>query len=320
MTYKTFIIDTFNLTYKLKGKIFSPIDIANNVINYINDEIKPRLEPDGNIYLTFDPLPKSDLGMEKNFKYPTTRQQIKSEYKSNRAHDPNVLSALKLLRKYYTYRGSNIKICISNEFEADDYVEGIVEKENDGMMALITTDYDWARYISDRCHMINKGFSEPFTKEAFYQEKGYIPTVTAITLDKAIFGDVSDNIPPILTKKNKIYTDPKEFIKALIKQISLDNVPFQELEDEIQSPLEKRILAQSKKSNIQEIIAIIIASDTAWELFVDNVRVIKSRCKDVGKHTFTHKENEGYNKLMESTLGRVGVEKKKFSFGNMKIQ
>ena len=76
MTYKTFIIDMFNLAYKKKSKIADPKQTANNVINFIEDEVKQRLEPNGKVYLTFDPLPKSDLGMEKNFKYGPERQKI----------------------------------------------------------------------------------------------------------------------------------------------------------------------------------------------------------------------------------------------------
>lgn len=320
MTYKTFIIDMFNLAYREQTKISSPTDIANNVINFINDEVKQRLEEDGIIYLTFDPLPKSDLGMEKNFKYSTTRQEIKSEYKSNRVHNPNVLAAVKLLRKYYTYRGSSIKIVISNDFEADDFVEGLVAKHPDGMVALVSTDMDWARYINDRTHMINSSFNTPFTKDDFFNKNGYFPTVTAITLYKAIFGDESDNISPIMTKKNKIHKDSTDFIKALIKEISKLDISLSDAELIIEGSSRINVLSKENRDFIEEIVSLISVSEDAMEEFKLNLRLIKSRCNNVDKCIHSHPENKSYNSLMESTLGRKKSSEQKFTFGNIKLK
>ena len=41
----------------------------------------------------------------------------------------------------------------------------------------------------------NKNYN--YTKEEFFKDRGYVPTVAAITLTKAIFGDASDNIPGV---------------------------------------------------------------------------------------------------------------------------
>ena len=320
MTYKTFIIDMFNLAYKEQTKISSPTDIANNVINFINDEVKQRLEDDGTIYLAFDPLPRSDLGLDKNFKYGTTRQEIKPEYKSNRVHNPNVLSAIKMLRKYYTYRGEGIKTVISNEFEADDFVEELVKKCPDGMIALVTTDMDWARYLDDRTNMIFNGFSTPFTKQDFFNKKGYFPTIPAITLDKAIFGDASDNISPILTKKNKIYKDSTDFVHALIKEISKTDITLKDVEQIIEGTSRIDVLENKDRNYVEEIVSLISISEDAMEEFKLNIRLIKSRCNDVDKYIRWHKPNESYNNLMESTLGRKQSASSKFQFGNIKIK
>lgn len=317
MTYKTFIIDMFNLAYKKKGKVSNPKVIANNVIDFINEEVKQRLDNGGKIYLTFDPLPKSDLGMEKNFKYNPDRKEIKRDYKSNRVHDETVLAALRLLRKYYTYRGSDLITVISNYLEADDYVEDLVELESEGMIALISTDMDWSRYICDRVHMINDSFDTPFTKEMFFNERGYFPTITAITLEKAIFGDKSDGIEPILTKKNKVYKDSTDFIKALIKEISKTNLSIKDVENVINGSKAVELLGKTEKSHIEDIVSIISISDDALNAFKENIRVIKSRCDDIRKHIHVHSINESYNTLMESTLGRNKNPNKKFHFGNI---
>lgn len=317
MTYKTFIIDMFNLAYKKKGKVSNPKVIANNVIDFINEEVKQRLDNGGKIYLTFDPLPKSDLGMEKNFKYNPDRKEIKRDYKSNRVHDETVLAALRLLRKYYTYRGSDLITVISDYLEADDYVEDLVELESEGMIALISTDMDWSRYICDRVHMINDSFDTPFTKEMFFNERGYFPTITAITLEKAIFGDKSDGIEPILTKKNKVYKDSTDFIKALIKEISKTNLSIKDVENVINDSKAVELLGKTEKSHIEDIVSIISISDDALNAFKENIRVIKSRCDDIKKHIKVHSINESYNTLMESTLGRNKNPNKKFHFGNI---
>lgn len=317
MTYKTFIIDMFNLAYKKKGKVSNPKVIANNVIDFINEEVKQRLDNGGKIYLTFDPLPKSDLGMEKNFKYNPDRKEIKRDYKSNRVHDETVLAALRLLRKYYTYRGADLITVISDYLEADDYVEDLVELESEGMIALISTDMDWSRYICDRVHMINDSFDTPFTKEMFFNERGYFPTITAITLEKAIFGDKSDGIEPILTKKNKVYKDSTDFIKALIKEISKTNLSIKDVENVINGSKAVELLGKTEKSHIEDIVSIISISDDALNAFKENIRVIKSRCDDIKKHIKVHSTNESYNTLMESTLGRNKNPNKKFHFGNI---
>lgn len=317
MTYRTFIIDMFNLAYKKKSKIADPKQTANNVINFIEEEVKQRLEPNGKIYLTFDPLPKSDLGMEKNFKFSPDRKEINKDYKSNRVHDEVVLTALKLLRKYYTYRGKEYLTVISSFLEADDYVEGLVNLEEEGMIALISTDMDWARYISDRVHMINNTFDKPYTKQDFFDEKGYFPTIAAITLDKAIFGDKSDCIEPILTKKNKIYKDSSDFIRALIKEASKTDVTLKDIENVFEYAQSVDLMGKAEKSHVEDIIAIISVSNNAMEAFHNNIRLIKCRCDDVTKYITHHAVNQSYNTLIETTLGRNKSSKQKFHFGNI---
>lgn len=319
--YKAILIDMFNLCYKHAPSGSRHIDVANSVVDYINNEVKPRLEDDGSVYLLFDPLPKSDLGMSKNFKYSTTRQNILKSYKKNRESNPTVLAAARLLRKYYTYRGDRLKVCISNEFEADDFVEGIIENNPDGRIAMITTDSDWARYISDRVEMINGGFDKPYTKEEYYIQYGMYPTVLSVTLRKSIFGDKSDGVEPVLTKKNNIFVDTTNVITTLIGKVSEENISFEDFEERLRKINHMTLFNTKERSSLDEIFFILMSTDECWGSFNDNLRVIKCRCKNVAKYTFTHPANKGFNDLMETTLGRVKPEDKnhKFSFAQIKI-
>lgn len=333
MIYNSILIDVFNIAYRKNTKAMNndPIMIANAVINYIEGDVKSHLNSDGNLYLLFDPIPellKSDLGLSKNFKYLTARQEISSSYKSNRVGNPGVIEALKLLRKYYTFKGEHIKTCICRSLEADDFVEGIVNKE-EGNIALISNDSDWARYISERVQMINKDFDTPYTKTEYFNEFGVIPTIAGVILRKAIYGDDTDNIKPIINAK-KLYTvDNIEVIsKNLIqyvtdKDMSIDEVieimKHVDYTESLQNcknltPIERFIF----NLHGSDLINIEIKADSVMETFYDNIRLIKSRCKDPYKYIQCKPEDKNYNKLMNVTLNRDKATKK-HSFGKIKV-
>lgn len=308
--YKAVFIDMFNLAYRENTQLLTYVDNANAVINFINNEVIPRLESDGTIYLLFDSLPKSDLGISKNFKYSPDRTQILASYKRNRSQNPVVYKALLLLRKYYIYRGDKIKICISNSFEADDYVEDLLRVESKGNIALVTNDSDWSRYIDDRVSMINTNFSNPYTKEEYFAKYGMAPTVASITLRKAIFGDGTDGVPCIFPKKSKIN---KDIIMSYIGQIAKSGESFEDVEKEISTATYRDYIG--KTTPVYEILAILNTDDTILEALINNLRVVKCRCKDALKYTYSKPVNEGYNKLMETTLGRIMSTSGPFYFG-----
>lgn len=305
----------FNLGYRLYKKNTDHILTANNVINFINDEVDSRVEMGGSVYLLFDPVPKSDFGMSKNFKYHPTRQQICATYKSHRAQNPVVYDAMKLLRKYYTYKGARFKICISNGLEADDFVEGLLKIEDEGKIALVTTDSDWSRYISDRVSMINKGFDNPYTKEKYYEEHKINPTIAVITLKKALYGDNSDEVPPVansINKKINFYTDIDTVINAMLLEISKDNTPLEEIERKLNRMTFIDLIQKPARNNLEELAYTLMAADNdsgyntnSWSQFLTNIRIIKCRCPDVKKHIFWREPNTSYNTLMDTTLGRI---------------
>lgn len=305
----------FNLGYRLYKKNTDHILTANNVINFIKDEVDSRVEMGGSLYLLFDPVPKSDFGMSKNFKYHPTRQQINPTYKSHRAQNPVVYDAMKLLRKYYTYRGARYKICICNSLEADDYVEGLLKIEDEGKIALVTTDSDWSRYISDRVCMINKGFDDPYTKEKYYLEHKINPTIAVITLKKALYGDRTDEVPSVassINKKINFYTDIDTVINAMLLEISKENTPLSDIERQFSNMSFIGLIEKQNRSNLEELAYTLMAADNdsgyninTWSQFLTNIRIIKCRCPDVKKHIFWKEPNPSYNTLMETTLGRI---------------
>lgn len=333
MSYKAILVDMFNLTYRKLKKSASYISTSNDVISYIDTELKPRLDKNGVLYLIFDPIPKSDLGISKNFKYQPVRQTINSDYKANRSYNQNVMDAVKMLKKYYTYRGEQIKICISSYFEADDYVEEILKLEPTGKVLLITNDGDWARYINDRVVMINKDFDNPYTKESYFAEYGTIPTIATVTLRKAIYGDKSDNIRGIkLNRKINFYTDLQAIISSNLIKISKENMSISDIENIFRNMSFASLISKKDKNCFENLAYTLMAVDnnnlmsssnsgelSCWDTFLNNIRLIKSRCPNVKEFLFWHPENSSYNKLMDVTLGKINVNKNhKFKFGNIR--
>ncbi len=331
MVYNSILLDVFNLSYRKQGisQNSTPIDIANHMISYIEGDIKSHLATDGNIYLLYDPIPElfhTDLKVSKNFRFTTERQDICPSYKASRVGKPEVIEAVKLLKKYYMFRGEKIKTCISKFLEADDFVEDILKKES-GKIALVSNDKDWARYISDSVDMINKDFNKPYSTTEYFKEYGMMPTIASVTFRKAIFGDASDEIKPISSiKKIKFYCDFDQICHNFLVDISTKNIPLKELTNYIRNTNSGDIVTMKEaRSPFQEFLYTLYVADLPIhyeihpvDLLMNNIRVIESRCKDADKYISWKKEDEKVNKLLDVTLGRVGV-KKKVSFGKIKV-
>ncbi len=162
MQYDVIAIDMFNLYYRKKNVALEkdPISIARNMVTFINSEVKQHLADEGKLFLLYDPIPKTDLGLSKTFKY-TERQEILHAYKKNRTHDRQCLTVVDLVRKYFIHRGPNVISVISDKFEADDFMESIVKKEAEEFdkkypdggrelkILMITNDEDYARYLTN---------------------------------------------------------------------------------------------------------------------------------------------------------------------------
>lgn len=321
MLFDSIFVDVFNLAYR-KSSSDNCTKIVNDFIDFMNNEVKKHLDPNGTIYLLFDPIPKNDLGLSKAFKYsPRIRNSISSSYKKNRVSNPKVLSAVSLLLKYYTFRGDKIKVCISTNLEADDFVEPLLDIEK-GNVALISTDEDWARYLSDRVMMINKGFDSPFTKEEYAKKYGIVPTIASVTLKKAIFGDPSDNIQSIFSNKKIFGKSLEDSANKMLVFIANENIPFKEVENSIKKAEFKELYKNKQRNPLQDFEYDIIMIDQSlgspYNDLLDNIRIIKSRCDDINKYIYWYPVNDTHNTLMDVTLKRQNGVKKEIKFGILK--
>lgn len=328
MKYDVILLDVFNLYYRNKGDkniVLEPWEQAANCVRFINDQVKSYLNEGGYLYLLYDPIIKSDLGLSKKFSYTTYRQAIDPGYKANRHHSADVQESVRLIYNYYNYRGDHILNVIDNGLEADDYVAQIVEKYPDKQIALYTTDMDWARYLGKNTNIIDTIFDKPFTDIDFKEKYGYYPVESAIIVHKALFGDASDNITGALQlKKTKFIslTPPEELGNAIVDKLSLERTPLKEFIYQMKKFSVSTIINKEVKTPEEELWLLLDSAQSKFnplEQFYDNVRVIKSRCKNVDDHITWHKENENVNKLIEATLG-LAKEEPKLIFGNIKIK
>lgn len=156
MLYDYIVIDSANLFYRCLGKNDAAEQVVRKMISFTEDL---RQSLNDTLYIIFDPISEYDLGESKSFKFPSSeRKKIDENYKANRQYSSLYYQSILLYKKFYTYRGDKVKTIYSQEYEADDFVEPLLEMIGPNKkVALVTTDYDWSRYISDDVHMINKG-------------------------------------------------------------------------------------------------------------------------------------------------------------------
>lgn len=328
MKYDVILVDVFNLYYRNKGDkniVLQPWEQAANCVRFINDQVKSYLSDGGLLYLLYDPIIKSDLGLSKKFSYTTYRQSVDPGYKANRHHTADVQEAVRLIYNYYNYRGDHIFNVIDNGLEADDYVAQLVEKYVGKNIAMYTTDMDWARYLSPTTCIIDTYFDKPFTDRDYQDKYGYYPVESAIIVDKALFGDNSDNITGALKlKKTKFITlnDVDETGKTIINKLSNEKIPLKDFIYTMKSFTVSEVINKEEKTPEEELWLLLDSAQSKvnpLRQFYDNVRLIKSRCKNVDDHITWHPVNDDKNKLIEVTLG-LTKEKQSFVFGNIKIK
>lgn len=337
-TYEAILIDVFNVFHRMKPKFSKSSTIqdkANICIEYI-DSCKKYLTQDGTLFLLFDAIPKTDLSIFKSFTYNsdfeerlTDRQKINKMYKSNRKkRESNLLPVIYLIKAFYEYRGDKIVSVYCDSYEADDYVETIVPNFNS--IAMVTTDEDWCRYLSNNpkhyVTMINKTFEEPFLYEDFEKKYNFKPSIKSVCAFKSLFGDKSDNIEGVFTSKSGKYAPSilnnfETTVFNFIKELSENNT------DTVDDMINRISLYNFKNyMNIpmnceREFFKMIFSNESFIKVdvpreFVKNLKLIKSRCKSYKKHAFAKKENPSFNKIIESSLGRaVPFTQQPFSFG-----
>ena len=321
MLYHVVLTDVFNLIYRVKKSEKEVLDVVNNFVDFINLKVKPYLRKDADLYLLFDPIVKSDMSVSKYFKNSPDRQDILSTYKAKREHDPLVMASAIMIKTYYQHRGEHIKICVNDFLEADDYVEQILKLyEPKTKFALITTDSDWHKYITSNVHIINKDFEKPYTIEDFERKYKVLPTIAFVTLYKAFFGDPGDNIAgAATTKPTKQVKLLYEDIEKWLKHVAKSGEELGPIVHRLKTYSFIDVINKENKTPEEEMWLKLSSGNTKINILsalLNNIRVIKSRCKQVDKHIQWNPDNPKINNLLEETLGRTPKTKRKFKFGN----
>ena len=308
MVYSRILVDSANLFYRKKKDKMSSTDICREMIKFIDNECKSHIMPDGIIYILMDPISKS---MEdKVFAYgPNKRKEIDPKYKAGREKAKEYYGTISLFKKYYTYRGDSIKLVYSQSYEADDFVEPLLnsfdEKET---VALYTTDLDFARYISKNVHLINKDFEKPYTKEDFIEIFKFTPTIASVTFYKALFGDTSDNIiGAINLKRAKFMSNIKMLCYECVKYIADNNFTIDEVINLYNNFEIEDLKKKEKRTPLENLfIEFRIASlkeEVNFKLF-SNVKIIRSQLenKNIDKYIHCSPINEKYNEIVKQSI------------------
>ncbi len=309
MLYDYIIIDSANLFYRCLGKNETAEQVVRKMISFTEDL---RQSLNDTLYIIFDPISEYDLGESKSFKFPSSeRKKIDENYKANRQYSSLYYQSIILYKKFYTYRGDKVKTIYSQEYEADDFVEPLLEMIGPNKkVALISTDYDWSRYISDDVHMINKGLDKPYSIKDFEEKFLFKPTKASITLYKALYGDESDNIKgSIYLDKTKLVNNIKELCYNYIKEVADMNKSLEDVEKDLkqgykfdaahigETPLEQLLFAFHMNSKQVNIIDKTIL----------NMSIVRSLLegKDISKYIHSNPEKPEYNSIIRQSIFKV---------------
>ena len=309
MLYDYIIIDSANLFYRCLGKNETAEQVVRKMVSFTEDL---RQSLNDTLYIIFDPISEYDLGESKSFKFPSSeRKKIDENYKANRQYSSLYYQSILLYKKFYTYRGDKVKTIYSQEYEADDFVEPLLEMIGPNKkVALISTDYDWSRYISDDVHMINKGLDKPYSIKDFEEKFLFKPTKASITLYKALYGDESDNIKgSIYLDKTKLVNNIKELCYNYIKEVADTNKSLEDVEKDLkqgykfdaahigETPLEQLLFAFHMNSKQVNIIDKTIL----------NMSIVRSLLegKDISKYIHSNPEKPEYNSIIRQSIFKV---------------
>lgn len=309
MLYDYIVIDSANLFYRCLGENETAEQVVRKMISFTEDL---RQSLNDTLYIIFDPISEYDLGESKSFKFPSSeRKKIDENYKANRQYSSLYYQSILLYKKFYTYRGDKVKTIYSQEYEADDFVEPLLEMIGPNKkVALVTTDYDWSRYISDDVHMINKGLDKPYSIKDFEEKFLFKPTKASITLYKALYGDESDNIKgSIYLDKTKLVNNIKELCYNYIKEVADTNKSLEDVEKDLkqgykfdaahigETPLEQLLFAFHMNSKQVNIIDKTIL----------NMSIVRSLLegKDISKYIHSNPEKPEYNSIIRQSIFKV---------------
>lgn len=209
MRYECLVIDVVNLCYKVYHKSKESVELIGNKLVYkefvksfirLIEDLKGKyLEDGGSIYLLFDNY-KSRADLQSSFLY-AARKEIDEGYKKKRSkEEKEFYNSINLIKYYYLIGPSNYYTGRVEGLEADDLVKPLKAMLGEKKILLVTSDLDWCRYIDKSTSWLPKLGEEPRTVEDVSYELGFKVTETSVMAYKALFGDVSDNIPLTIRK------------------------------------------------------------------------------------------------------------------------
>jgi hypothetical protein len=304
--YNNIIVDVFNMIWRLRGKAKKVTTVVKNCIDHIENDIKAHLDSKGTLYLLLDPIPLNDLGMSKAFGL-STRQKILSDYKMNRPKDPLILEVASFLKKYYAFRGASTVLLYSDEYEADDFVQPLIERCN-GRTALLSTDLDWSRSICADVDLINTHWDTPFTANEFEMQFEFAPTSAAITFYKAFFGDKSDCIQgAINVMRAKFFSPIKMQVRDFLKQMSKEEWSIDAAVERFTKANFTSIVREQNKTAFDTLFLSIFAADEkapVTQTLLRNVAVIRSQLegKDISAYMHSEPERPTVNNVLHASI------------------
>lgn len=309
MLYDYIVIDSANLFYRCLGKNETAEQVVRKMISFTEDL---RQSLNDTLYIIFDPISEYDLGESKSFKFPSSeRKKIDENYKANRQYSSLYYQSILLYKKFYTYRGDKVKTIYSQEYEADDFIEPLLEMIGPNKkVALVTTDYDWSRYISDDVHMINKGLDKPYSIKDFEEKFLFKPTKASITLYKALYGDESDNIKgSIYLDKTKLVNNIKELCYNYIKEAADTNKSLEDVEKDLKQGY-KFDAAHIGETSLEQLLFAFHMNSKQVNIIdktILNMSIVRSLLegKDISKYIHSNPEKPEYNSIIRQSIFKV---------------
>jgi len=276
--YDAVVVDVLNYVYRKKAS--EPPNLIRSVINGLEDDVRPRIKPDGTLYLLFDPLPLDDLGMAKTFTFTGFRRDVLPSYKSNRTVDAQVQKTAEVVKKYYLFRGPSVKLSYSEEYEADDYVEPLMKTLKGKEVALLSTDEDWSGFVDDTTVLINERWDRPFTRHAFKLKFKFEPTVASVILYKALYGDKSDCVTgAVFIKKAKFSCPIKKVCYEAIKSVAKEGTSIDDFLKSWKALSYAAVVKKVERDPIEELFFHLESADQkapVIETFMTNISVVRS--------------------------------------------
>lgn len=271
--YDNIVIDSVNFAYRVfKHKGETPVLLSKkNVyresictfINAVDDLRYKYLANEGNIYLLFDNyFSRADL---RSIYMYADRRELNESYKANRKKEPKEFyNSLNFLRYYYLIGPSFYHTLRVDNLEADDLVKplfadlGIFEGKSTALM--VTTDLDWTRYIRNNVDWLPKLNENPQDVHSLSTQLGFEVNEKNMLIYKAIFGDASDNISPLVTNNTSNF---KDFVTLIEKATIPEDLVFLSRTDTASSPILKKISQDERAylANLQLVSSIDCSKD-----------------------------------------------------------